>query len=476
MNSMKSTKIVCTIGPGSQDEKILQKLTEAGMDVARMNMSHGSYDFHKTTIDNIRKVSKTTGKFIGILLDLQGPKIRTGKQSKEVIELKKGTELKLTTEDIEGDWEMLSINYKPLPDEARTGEKILLDDGNIELKIISIKNSIITCKVMNGGMIRSFRGINLPDTPLSTPALTEKDLKDLDFGLENDVDFVALSFVRKPEDVIGLRSRIEAAGKNAFIISKIEKPEAITNIDRIIEESDGIMVARGDLGAETSAEDVPILQKQIITKCNFAHKPVITATQMMESMISKPKPTRAEANDVANAIFDGTDAVMLSGETAMGEYPVETVTVMTNIANRTEKEINYNEVTEKLYNKSGDQEDTADAVCYSACTLCNTIDPKYMVGFSISGRTIEDLSRYRPSKPILGMSPDESVLRRLTVYRGVYGIKIDLANSSDELFDHADEILTSRGFCLPGEKVVAVSSMPLTGQNRTNMIKIHTVT
>ena len=472
---MKSTKIVCTIGPGSQDEEVLLKLVEAGMDVARMNMSHGSYDFHSKTINNIRKVSIKTGKFIGILLDLQGPKIRTGKQSKDIIELKKGSVLKLTTDDIVGNWEMLSINYKPLPDEAKPGEKILLDDGNIELKIKSIENRIIICEVMNGGMIRSFRGINLPDTPLSTPALTVKDLEDLNFGLSNDVDFVALSFVRQAQDIISLRENIEAKGKTAFIISKIEKPEAITNIDSIIEESDGIMVARGDLGAETSAQDVPILQKQIIHKCNMAHKPVITATQMMESMISKPKPTRAEANDVANAIFDGTDAVMLSGETAMGEYPVETVTVMSNIAERTEKEINYNDVTEKIYNLSGKADDNADALCFSACTLCNTISPEYMIGFSMSGRTIESLSKYRPSKAILGMSPDERVLRRLTVFRGVYGIKIDMADSSDELFDNADKILISKGFCSQGDKVVAVSSMPLTGKNRTNMIKIHSV-
>jgi pyruvate kinase len=472
---MKSTKIVCTIGPVSQDEKILQKLVEAGMDIARMNMSHGFYDFHKTTIDNIRKVSIKTGKFIGILLDLQGPKIRTGKQSKDIIELEKDSTLKLTTDDIVGNWEMLSINYKPLPDEAKPGEKILLDDGNIELKIQSIENRIITCKVMNGGLIRSFRGINLPDTPLSTPALTKKDLEDLNFGLSNDVDFVALSFVRRAEDITSLRKIIEDKGKTAFIISKIEKPEAITNIDRIIAESVGILVARGELGAETSAQDVPILQKHIIHKCNVAHKPVITATQMMESMISKPKPTRAEANDVANAIFDGTDAVMLSGETAMGEYPIETVTVMSSIAERTEKEINYTELTEKIYNLSGKAEDDADALCYSACTLCNTISPKFMVGFSRSGRTIESLSKYRPSKPILGMSPDERVLRRLTVFRGVYGIKIEMAESSDELFENTDKILTSNGLCSQKDKIVAVSSMPLTGINRTNMIKIHSI-
>ncbi len=472
---MKSTKIVCTIGPASQDEKTLQKLVEAGMDVARMNMSHGSYDFHKTTIENVRKVSETTGKFVGILLDLQGPKIRTGRQSKDVIELKKGDELRLTTEDIVGNWEMLSINYKPLPDEARPGEKILLDDGNIELKIKSIDNRIIRCEIMNGGMIRSFRGINLPDTPLSTPALTEKDIADLNFGIENEIDFIALSFVRQAADITGLRKRVEAMGKEAFIISKIEKPEAITNIDAIIAESDGIMVARGDLGAETSAQDVPILQKEIILKCNTAHKPVITATQMMESMISKPKPTRAEANDVANAIFDGTDAVMLSGETAMGEFPVETVTVMTNIAERTEEVIDHNAVTERIYDLAGDSEDSSDALCYSASTLCNTLDPGFMVAFSKTGNTIKSISKYRPSKPILGMSPDNKVLRQLTLYRGVYGIHIDLADSSDELFNHADKILVNRGLCLKGERLVAVSSMPLTGENRTNMIKIHTV-
>jgi len=473
---MKLTKIVCTIGPGSQDEKVLLKLVEAGMDVARMNMSHGSYDFHKKTIENVRKVSETTGKFIGILLDLQGPKIRTGKQGKDIIELKKGDDLKLTTEDITGNWQMLSINYKTLADEAKPGEKILLDDGNIELKIKSIENRIITCEIINGGMIRSFRGINLPDTPLSTPALTEKDIKDLQFGLENDVDFVALSFVRQAEDIRGLRKRIENSGKKGFIISKIEKPEAIVNIDGIIEESDGIMVARGDLGAETSAQDVPILQKQIIHKCNIAHKPVITATQMLESMISKPKPTRAEANDVANAIFDGTDAVMLSGETAMGEYPVEAVTVMSNIAERTEKEINYTELTEKIYSKSGKSVSSADAVCYSACTLCNTINPKFVVGFSLSGSTIKALSKYRPSKPILGMSPNNNILRLMSVYNGVYGIHVDMVDSSDSLFDLTDNILTARGFCSQGDKIVAVSSMPLSGSSRTNMIKIHTIT
>ena len=473
---MKSTKIVCTIGPRSQDEAVLLKLVEAGMDVARINMSHGSYEFHRKTIENVRKVSKTTGKFIGILIDLQGPKIRTGKQSREIIKLKKGDDLKLTTEDISGNWEMLSINYKPLPEEAKPGEKILLDDGNIELKIKSIENRIITCTIINGGMIRSFRGINLPDTPLSTPALTEKDIKDLDFGLKNDIDFIALSFVRKAEDIIGLRKKIEDFGKKGFIISKIEKPEAIINIDSIIEESDGIMVARGDLGAETSAPDVPILQKQIIHKCNIAHKPVITATQMMESMISKPKPTRAEATDVANAIFDGTDAVMLSGETAMGEYPVESVTVMSNIAERTEKEINYTELTEKIYSQSEGAQESADAVCYSACTLCNTINPKFMVGFSLSGSTIKSLSKYRPSKPILGMSPNDNILRLMSVYSGVYAIHMNMVESSDSLFDLTDNILTARGFCSQGDKIVAVSSMPLTGSSRTNMIKIHTIT
>lgn len=472
---MKSTKIVCTIGPASQKTDVMIKLVNAGMNVARMNMSHGSYDFHLETIKNIREVAKKTGTFIGILLDLQGPKIRTGRQSKEIIELKRGELVKLTTEDIEGNWEMLSINYKSLPEEAHTGEKILMDDGNIELEVLYIKNRIITCKILNGGAIRSFRGINLPDTTIKTPSLTEKDIEDLEFGLENDVDFIALSFVRKADDIIDLKKRIKEKKKDVFVISKIEKPEAIEHIDSIIDVSDGIMVARGDLGAETSPQEVPILQKKIIKKCNSKNKPVITATQMLESMISKPRPTRAEANDVANAIFDGTDAVMLSGETAMGEFPVEAVSIMANIAKRTEREIEYETIAKDLYTELDKEHSDADAICYAGVTLCNTIPSRYIAGFSLSGKTLQTLSKFRPSKPILGMSPIKSILQRTSLFWGVHGIKIDRVESTDALYKHTNSVLLAKGLCQAGDRIITVSGTPLHRGVHTNMIKIHTV-
>ncbi len=472
---MKATKIVCTIGPSSQNEEVLRKMVDAGMNVARLNMSHGSYEFHQKTIRNVRSISKKTGKHIGILLDLQGPKIRTGKQIKETIELKKGELLKLTTEDITGNWEMLSINYKQLPDEAKPGEKILLDDGNIELKILEIENRIITCRILNGGTIRSFRGINLPDTAISTPSLTEKDIQDLAFGLDNDVDFVALSFVRKAEDITDLKSRINKAGKDIFVVAKIEKPEAIENIDAIIAVTDGIMVARGDLGAETSPQEVPILQKSIIRKCNYANKPVITATQMLESMISKPRPTRAEANDVANAIFDGTDAVMLSGETAMGEYPVEAVTIMSHIAQRTEREVNNHNLAHEIYSHKEGTETTAEAVCYAGCELCRSIKSTYIAGFSLSGATIQRISGYRPPKPILGMSPSDKILQRASLFWGVRAVKIDHVESTDALLKHTNNILTKTGLCTPGDRIVTISGSPLHRGVSTNMIKVHIV-
>ena len=472
---MKATKIVCTIGPSSQNEEVLRKMVEAGMNVARLNMSHGSYEFHQKTIRNVRSISKKTGKHIGILLDLQGPKIRTGKQIKETIELKKGELLKLTTEDITGNWEMLSINYKQLPDEAKPGEKILLDDGNIELKILEIENRVITCRILNGGTIRSFRGINLPDTAISTPSLTEKDIQDLAFGLDKDVDFVALSFVRKAEDITDLKSRINKAGKDIFVVAKIEKPEAIENIDAIIAVTDGIMVARGDLGAETSPQEVPILQKSIIRKCNYANKPVITATQMLESMISKPRPTRAEANDVANAIFDGTDAVMLSGETAMGEYPVEAVTIMSHIAQRTEREVNNHNLAHEIYSHKEGTETTAEAVCYAGCELCRSIKSTYIAGFSLSGATIQRINGYRPPKPILGMSPSDKILQRASLFWGVRAVKIDHVESTDALLKHTNNILTKTGLCTPGDRIVTISGSPLHRGVSTNMIKVHIV-
>jgi pyruvate kinase len=371
---MKFTKIVCTVGPKCHDEEILVKMTKAGMNIVRINFSHGSYDFHRKTIGLTRKVSDRLGMHIAILIDLQGPKIRTGPLEKESVILQKGDFITLTTEEKMGDWEKLSVNYSPLPQEVKKGERIFLDDGNIELKVIGVDDQNILCKIINGGLIRSYRGVNLPDTQVSTPSLTEKDLRDLVFGLEHGIDYVALSFVRRSNDVNDLRRKIEEKGERVPIIAKIEKPEAIKNLDKIIAVSDGIMIARGDLGAETSPQEVPILQKLIIEKCNAVGKPVITATQMMESMISHPRPTRAEASDVANAIFDGTDAVMLSGETAMGEYPVNAVKVMTRIAQKTEFEIIKKHSTFRKRRDFSSTHSVADSICFSACRITEQLN------------------------------------------------------------------------------------------------------
>ncbi len=472
---MKSTKIVCTIGPKSHDESIITEMVEKGMNIVRMNLSHGSYQFHTETVERTRKVSKALGRYVGVLLDLQGPKIRTGKLSKETVILNMGDTLKLTTEDVTGDWQQLSVSYSLLPAEVKKGERIFLDDGNIELRVIDIQENSIICKILNGGMIRSYRGINLPDTRISAPSLTGKDINDLDFGLDVGVDFIALSFVRTHEDVLNLKDRIMKKGKNIPVISKIEKPEAITNIDKIIEVSDGIMVARGDLGAETSPQDVPILQKMIIRKSNRLGKPVITATQMLESMINHPRPTRAEASDVANAIFDETSAVMLSGETALGEYPVNTVEVMASIAERAEKEMIGEGAFTKKFGKSTQGESIADSVCFSATKIVDLVKPKFIISFTLSGRTAALMSKYRPSVPIIAMSPREEVLRKLSLFWGVHGVYINMVNSTEELMDRAEELLINKKLCEEDESVIFIGGVPVLAGEEANMLKIHKV-
>ena len=472
---MKSTKIVCTIGPSSQKKSILTKMIKAGMNVARLNMSHGDYNFHKKSINLIRETSEDLGANVAILIDLQGPKIRTGKLLKETVILKKGAMVTLTTEDIVGDWNRMSINYKELPKEATKGERIYLDDGNIELKVLEVDGNDILCKVVEGGVIRSFRGINLPDTKIKTPSLTKKDLEDLEFGLDQGVDFIALSFVRKSDDIYDLRDKINKKNFDIPIIAKIEKPEAIKNIDSIIKATDAIMVARGDLGAETSPQDVPILQKSIIAKCNDVGKPVITATQMLESMISHPRPTRAEASDVANAIFDGTDAVMLSGETALGDFPVEAVRVMSNIAKKVEEVQRKKKVYPDELGLLSRTNDVALGVSYSACQLSALVKSKYIVAFTLSGRTALNISKYRPPIPILGMSPNCEILKRLSLYWGVYGVKIDKVSTTEELLDRAERVLINQRYCKEDDTVILVGGVPVTGNEPTNMIKVHRV-
>jgi pyruvate kinase len=471
----KSTKIVCTIGPKSQSEDTMGMLAAEGMNVVRMNLSHGDHRFHGRTVETARKVARQAGGPVGILLDLQGPKIRTGKLDKEEVVLRAGDRIILTPEEKTGTWEELSVNYPRLPAETRVGERIYLDDGNIELKVTAIRENAVVCSVVNGGLIRSYRGVNLPDTKVSAPALTDKDLEDLAFGLDMGVDFVALSFVRRPEDIVDLRNRMEIRGAKAAVVAKIEKPEAVRNIGGIIAVSDAVMIARGDLGAETSPQDVPIYQKMIIDRCRRAGKPVITATQMLESMTSNPRPTRAEASDVANAIFDGTDAVMLSQETALGEYPVEAVRIMTHIALSAEEEMRKGTIPLKDRGTPPKGGDVADAVCRTACSLSDIVEPRLIVGFTLSGRTAALVSKYRPPVPIIAMSPVQEVLGRLSLFWGVHGVEIETIDTAEALISRAEELLLKRGFCGENDRVIIVGGVPVLAGEPTNMVKVHRV-
>lgn len=472
----KSTKIVCTVGPSCHDADSLRQMASSGMNVVRLNFSHGSYDFHGETIRLTRAVARELGLFIGILQDLQGPKIRTGKLKKSTVTLKADDSLILTGEEIEGDWERIPVNYEKLSMEVKTGDKILLDDGNIELRVLDCVGKNVRCRIINGGTIRGFRGVNLPDSDISVTALTEKDVSDLEFGIENGVDFVALSFVRSAGDIEKLRGLMEERGRVVPIIAKIEKPEAVRNIDEIIRRSDGIMIARGDLGAETSPQEVPVLQKMIIKKCNTAGKPVITATQMLESMIHHPRPTRAEAADVANAIFDGTDAVMLSGETAMGENPAAAVRVMADIAARAEREMGRESIIAYEWAAHTPEDgNIAESVSYSACRMSEMVDARCIVSFTKTGRTAHLLSKHRPLIPIIALSSSDEVLRRLSVYWGVHGCLIEHVQTTERLFDRAEEILIQENFCKEDETVIMTGGVPVLEGGPTNLLKVHTV-
>jgi pyruvate kinase len=472
---MKLTKIIATIGPQSQDEGSISSMAVAGMNLIRMNFSHGSYDFHEKTIENTRKAAAKLGSHIGILMDLQGPKLRTGRLVKETVTLNKGDLIELTVNDVEGDWNILCVNYEKLPQEAKIEDRILIDDGNIELRVEEVTNTGVKCRIINGGTIRANRGVNFPNSAISVSSITEKDRKDLAFGLTNGVDYVALSFVRNAEDIMQLRSMMKDYGRELPIIAKIEKPEAVNHIDDIIDQSDGIMVARGDLGAETSPQDVPILQKLIIAKCNSAGIPVITATQMLESMIKNPRPTRAEAADVANAIFDGTDCIMLSGETAVGDYPLQSVSVMYDIARRTEEEIfrqkQMGEYRTQVYHPA--EGDISAHVANMAVELADSLNVRFIVSFTLSGKTAALVSRCRPSVPIIAMSPSEAVLRRLSPLWGVHGMLIEQVKTTEDMVNRAEQLLVSSGLCNEEDIVLLVGGVPVLANSPTNIIKVH---
>lgn len=468
---MRKTKIVCTIGPSSESLENIKKLILAGMNVARLNFSHGDFEEHGGRIKNIRQASEELGKSVAILLDTKGPEIRTGKLKEEPIELEQDEFITLTTEEILGDKDRLSVTYSDLPGDVEVGSTILIDDGLIGLSVVEIQGTEIKCRIVNGGTIKSKKGVNVPGVNISLPGITEKDANDIKFGIESGVDFIAASFVRKAGDVLEIRQLLEKNNATHIqIISKIENQQGIDNLDEILEVSDGLMVARGDLGVEIPAEDVPLAQKRMIEKCNIAGKPVITATQMLDSMQRNPRPTRAEASDVANAIFDGTDAIMLSGETAAGKYPVESVETMSRIAEKAESALEYREIFLKQSNAQ--QTTVTEAISQAVANSALELNAKAIITSTETGYTARMVSKYRPKAPIIAVTTEDQTLRRLALNWGVTPVKGTLAASTDEMFDYAMKGGLDSGLVKEGDLVVITAGVPLGRSGSTNLIKI----
>lgn len=425
---MRKTKIVCTIGPATDNEETLRDLMLAGMDVARINFSHGTHEAALKTMNRIKKVREELDVPVAILLDTKGPEIRIKDFKDGKAELKEGQKFTLCTEDVEGDDTQVSITYKELPNDVKTGSKILIDDGLIELEVISIKSQRIICEVKNGGIVSNKKGVNVPNVSLSMPYMSQKDIDDIIFGIEQDIDFIAASFVRTADDIMELKHLLEKNnGSDISIIAKIENAEGVENIDAIIRASEGIMVARGDMGVEIDMQDLPVIQKKLIKKTYRAGKVVITATQMLDSMIRNPRPTRAETTDVANAIYDGTSAIMLSGETAIGKYPVETVKTMASIAERTENDIDYVKRLDQMNFDS--RMDVTNAISHATCTTAHDLRAAAIIALTYSGGTARQLSRFRPSCPIIAPTLSVKARRQLNLSWGVVPIMSDITRT-----------------------------------------------
>ncbi|MGM0580163.1 MAG: pyruvate kinase [Bacteroidota bacterium] len=464
------SKIVATVGPASNTKEILQKLVKAGADVFRLNFSHGDHKIHQQTLQYIEEINKEWGTNVSILQDLQGPKIRCGEIKDGSVEIKEGNEFIITTKEMVGDAKKVSTTYQGLPSDVKKGDIILIDDGNIQLEVISSDKTDVKTKIIYGGELKSKKGINLPNTNVSAPSLTEKDLEDLKFGLKNEVDWIALSFVRSAADVLDLKNRIRYNGKECKVVAKIEKPEALKDIDNIIAATDAVMVARGDLGVEIPMEDVPLAQKMIIRKCNDACKPVIVATQMMESMIENPRPTRAETNDVANAILDGGDAVMLSAESAAGQYPVESVMSMSNTINSIEK---HDSIYHKYGHVSRESETfNSDNLVQTACKLAEETNAKAIVGMTKSGYTAYRLASHRPKAGIFIFTPNHDLLETINLVWGVRGYIYENYESTDKTFEDIEKTLKKDNHVQSGDIIILMASMPIKEKNRTNMLKV----
>ena len=477
---MKKTKVVCTMGPNTNDRELLKKLIENGMDVARFNFSHGDHEEQKSRMDLLKELRQELNTNTAILLDTKGPEIRTGvlKGGKRIM-LKAGEQFTLTTEEIEGDESKVSITYEGLVQDVDAGRVILIDDGLIELKVVGKSEKEIFCEVINGGELGERKGVNVPNVAVRLPAITEKDKDDIRFGVEQGIDFIAASFVRNAECVLEIKAYLKELGAPYVpIIAKVENAEGIKNIDEIIRAADGVMVARGDLGVEIPAEEVPYLQKMIIQKCNMNFKTVITATQMLDSMMRNPRPTRAEVTDVANAVYDGTDAVMLSGETAQGKYPLEALQMMVHIIQNTEQHLDYEGMLEKTggHLKSG----VSSAIGYSSVLAASNLNAKCIITPYVSGATARVVSNLRPRQVILGVTPNERTLRRMSIYWGVKPIKSQAFNTTDDICDGAIELAKVKQFVETGEIVVITAGIPSPNVKKersatSNMMRIATV-
>jgi pyruvate kinase len=470
----RKTKIICTIGPASESYQAIEKLARAGMDVARLNFSHGTYEEHAQRIAHVRRASEVIGRPLGVLQDLPGPKIRTGRLKDEKVLLTEGAEITLTTESILGDEHRVSVSLDSLPRDVHPGDSIFVSDGTIRLEVQDTTDTEIRCVIAAGGVLTHMKGINVPGVALSTEAVTDKDLQHLGFGLEQGIDFVALSFITNAKDINRAKDFIRKNGADVPVVAKIERSEALKNIDEIIEATDIVMVARGDLGVEVPLRRVPIEQKRIVAKCNAVGKPVIVATQMLESMVFSPRPTRAEASDVANAIFDGADAIMLSEETAAGSYPVQAAGTMAGIAIEAAEALPYQTM---LLQKAGSvvpQPD--DAISYAAVSIAEQVGAQAILAFTTSGSTAMRVAKYRPKCPILAITTQLHVLRRLTLVWGLTPVLTTEYQSIEEAYTVGAEIAQSTGVAKQGDLIVVTAGVPFGVAGHTNMLRIHRIT
>lgn len=466
INNIKKTKIVCTLGPVSENEETLRELIKNGLNVCRLNFSHGSHEEHKGRMDLVKKLREELNMPTAILLDTKGPEIRTGKFDAPEVLLEEGQTFTITMKDVMGNKEMCTVSYKGLANDVKAGDTILIDDGLVGLTVKEVNGDDIVCEVQNSGIVKNHKGVNVPGVKVNLPAITEKDRSDIEFGIEQGIDFIAASFVRKVSDVLAIREILEANNATHIkIISKIENQEGVDNLDEIIEVSDGIMVARGDLGVEIPTEEIPVVQKLMIKKCNEAGKPVITATQMLDSMIRNPRPTRAEVTDVANAIYDGTDAIMLSGETAAGKYPVEAVKTMATIAKRAE------ETMRNRRTKINKSKNVTDAISYATCTTAMDLDARAILSSTASGHTARMVSKFRPDCPIIATTSDESVRRQLSLTWGVLPVMRNKSANTDQVIVNSIEAAKTAEYVNENDIVVITAG----GSETTNLIKVETV-